>query len=147
MHATPVAAHMEEYKTLYRIRLRFLWPHLRLNVAEWIKQCAHCMLTYRWRRRGQELMFSWPVSSLFAILHVDLWILGHHSDPNEYMTLMTAMCNMSQFVVVVPVPDESSATLASYFMHHVLMKFGLCHLVVLDNGSLLKAISSPCVML
>ena len=32
-----------------------------------------------------------------------------------------------------PVPDESSATLASYFMQHVLMKVGLCHLVVLDN--------------
>ena len=105
------------------------------------------MLTYRWRRRGQELMFSWPVSSLFAILHVDLWILGHHSDPNDNMALINAMCDMSQFVVVVPVPDESSATLSSYFMHHVLMKFGLCHLVVLDNGSLLKAISSPCVML
>ena len=48
------------------------------------------------------------------------------------------MYDMSQFVVVVPVPDESSAILASYFMQHVLMKFGLCHLVVLDDGTPFK---------
>ena len=46
------------------------------------------MLTNRWRRRGQELMFSWPVSSPFDILHVDLWMPGHHTDPNGYMALM-----------------------------------------------------------
>ena len=69
---------------------------------------------------------------------MDLWIPGHHSDSNGNMTLMNDMCDMNQFVVVVPVPDESSATLASYFMHHVLMKFGLCHLVVLDDGSHFK---------
>ena len=80
-------------------------------------------------------MFSWLVNSPFSILYVDLWIPSHHSDPNGYMALVNAMCDMSQFVVVVSVPDESSATLASYFMQHVLMKFGLCHLFVLDDGN------------
>ena len=138
MHATPIASHMEEYKSLYRIKLRYFWPSLRSDVADWIKQCAHCIITYRWRRRGQELMLSWPVSSPFAILHVDLWISVHHFNPNGNMTLMNAMCDMNQFVVVVPVPDESSATLASYFMQYVLIKLGLCHLVVLDDDSPFK---------
>ena len=59
---------------------------------------------------------------------------GHYTDSNGYIALMNVMCDMIQFVVFVPVPDKSSATLASYFMQHVLLKFGLCHLVVLDNG-------------
>ena len=42
---------------------------------------------------------------------------------------------MSQFVVVVPVPG---VTLKSYFMQHVLMKFGLYHLAVLDDGTPFK---------
>ena len=54
------------------------------------------------------------------------------------MGLINSMYDMSQFVVVVPVPDESSAILASSFMQHVLMKFGLCHLVVLDDGTPFK---------
>ena len=147
MYATPIVGHMGEYKTLYRITFRFSWYRLRSDVSDWIKQCAHYMLTYRWRRRGQELMFSWPVSSPFVNFHVNFWMSGHHINPNGHMVLMNTMCDMSQFVVVVPVPNENSATLASSFMQHVLMKFGLCHLVVLDDGSLLKNISSPCVIL
>ena len=133
MHATPVAGHMGELKILYRIRLRFFWPRICTDIKEWIHQCPQCTLIYRWRRRGQELKFSWSVSSPFGILRVDLWMTGHHTDENGNMALMNSMCGMSQFVVVFPVPDESSTILASYFMQHVLMKVGLCHLVVLDN--------------
>ena len=50
------------------------------------------------------------------------------------------MCDMRQFVVVVPVPDETSATLVDYFVQHVLMKFGMCYLIVLDDGTPFKEV-------
>ena len=52
IYATPVAGRMGEYKTLYRIKLRFFSLCLRSDVSDWIKQYAHYMLTYRWWRRG-----------------------------------------------------------------------------------------------
>ena len=57
------------------------------------------------------------------------------TDQHGYIALMNTMCDMDQFVVVVPVPDKTSASLASYFMQHVLLKFGMCHLVVIDYGT------------
>ena len=83
-------------------------------------------------------MFSWPVSSPFAIIHVDLWMPGKYTDTNGNMALMNTMCDMSYFVVVVLVTNESSATLAENFFQHVLMKFGLCHLVIIDDGTPFK---------
>ena len=83
-------------------------------------------------------MFTWPVSSPFAILHVNLWIPGHYTDSNGYIALMNVICDMCQFVVVVPVPDEIYATLATSFMQHVLMKYDICRLVVLDDGASFK---------
>ena len=83
-------------------------------------------------------MFSWPVISPFAILHVDEWMSGHYTDSNGCMTLMNVMCDTCQFVVVVPVPDKISTTLASYFMQYVLLEFSLCHLVVIDGGNPFK---------
>ena len=53
------------------------------------------------------------VKTSFAIIHLDLWMPGHHTDNNGNMAFMNAMCDMSQFVVVVPIADESSAILAS----------------------------------
>ena len=50
------------------------------------------------------------------------------------------MCDMRQFVVVAPTSDEFSATLVFYFMQHVLLKFGMCYLVLLDDGAILKSV-------
>ena len=61
-------------------------------------------------------MFSWPVSSPFAILHADLWIPCYFKDRNSDVSLMNVMCGITQFVVVVPVPKEVASTLAEYFM-------------------------------
>ena len=65
---------------------------------------------------------------------------GHHTDNNANMDFMNVMCDMSYLVVVFSVPDENTVTLVSHFMQHVLMKFGLCHLVVLDGTPLKKAL-------
>ena len=32
MHATPVAGHMDKYKTLYYIRLYLFWPRIRTDI-------------------------------------------------------------------------------------------------------------------
>ena len=111
MYTTPVAGHIWEYKTLYWIRLQFCWPRLRSDISDWINHSLQYMLTYRWRWRGKESMFSWPVNSLFTILHVDLWMSDHHTYSNSYLSLMNVMCDMSQLIVVVPILDESSTTL------------------------------------
>ena len=47
---------------------------------------------------------SWPVSSSFAIFHVDI-------------TLINVMSGISQFAVVVFVSDETSAILTTYFIN------------------------------
>ena len=80
-----------------------------------MKECPHYQLTFLWRRRIQELMFSWLLSIPFAIIHVDLWMPGNVTDSKGDTALMNVMCDMSQFVVVVPVLDEFSATLVNHF--------------------------------
>ena len=74
------------------------------------------MLTYKWRRRGQEIMFSWLVSLPLVILHADIWVPGHFTDSNGNVVLMNGTRYMTQSIVFVSVPDETSATFAEHFM-------------------------------
>jgi hypothetical protein len=74
-HASPTAGHMGYYKTLHRIRLRFFWPRMKTEISSWVKSCPHCLLTNKHTRRAHEIMFSWPVTSLLYMLHVDIWVL------------------------------------------------------------------------
>ena len=41
LHAGPSGGHMEEYKTLYRIRLQLFWPKLGDDTKQWVKGCLH----------------------------------------------------------------------------------------------------------
>ena len=56
------------------------------------------------------------MNSLFAIIHVELWIPSNYTDNNGYMDLMNIICDMSQFVIIVPVSDNFSPVFASHFM-------------------------------
>ena len=135
-HAAPTAGHMGPYKTLHRIRLRFFWPKVRADVFDWCQQCAHCIATSNNIRRHSELMFSWPVSTPFFILHIDLWQPGKTEERFSGSThLLAAMCDLTGFIVCHPVSNTTSDDLARVFMEEVLLKVGLCGLVVVDAAS------------
>ena len=73
---------------------------------------------------------------------------GKYININGNMVLMNDMCDMSQFVVVVPVTNGSFDILAEIFSQHVLMKFGVYHLVVIDDDPPFKdAFVTICLVL
>ena len=94
---------------------------MRVDIKVLTKQCTYCMLIYKWRQRGQEVVFSWPVSSPFVIFHADLWITDHFINTNGNIALMNIMYDITQFVIIVPVPDKIEVNFVGYFIQHVLL--------------------------
>ena len=90
-------------------------------------------------------MFSWPISLPFVILHADLWLPGYFTHSSHHVALMNVIRDMTQFVIVVPLPNETTSTLAEYFMQHVIFRFVICHLNILDVGSPFKDVFPQCV--
>jgi hypothetical protein len=112
-HASPVTGHMGEFKTLQRLRLCFLWPNMRVDIASWVRMCPHCrVLTDKQMRENKELVFSWPVTSPFFILHVDLWAPGSLTDYWGNTYLLTGMCDLTGFVVQSAMTSITSHDLA-----------------------------------
>ena len=130
---------MGEYKTLFRLRLRFFWPEMRDEVKTWVKRCAHCVSYSVWCTQTSELHLSWPGTVPFCIMHVDLWAPGQIEDTDDNKGyLMNSMCDISQFVVSSATTDITAAHLAQLFIMDVILSFGMCSVVVVDNGSSFK---------
>ena len=49
-------------------------------------------------------------------------------------------CDFTHFVVVVPVPGATSVLIKKYFMQDVLLKFGICALMVINDGKPFKGL-------
>ena len=54
------------------------------------------------------------------------------------------MCDLTQFVVVFPVTGMTVSIITKYFMQEVLSKFGICHLVVMDDSTIFKIFIMAC---
>ena len=72
-HTTPMGAHMGRYKILLLIRLNFFWPGMRKDIFTWISGCAGCIPAQSRIRESAGLAQSWPITTPFAIISVDLW--------------------------------------------------------------------------
>ena len=94
---------MGEYKTLYRMRSRFYWPNIRDDIKTWVQSCDHCTTYNVWRNRKRYLYFSWPITTPFWIMHIDIWcpeqILDSTGNKGH---LMNVVWNLTQFVVSTP---------------------------------------------
>ena len=73
------------------------------------------------------------------ILYADLWYPGDFTNYTGIHYLFNVICDLTQFVVVVPVPGATSALIAKYFMQKDLLKFGLCLLVATNDVTPFKA--------
>jgi len=139
---------MKEFKTLHRLRLRFLWPKMRSDIASWVRMCPHCILTDKNTRENKELVFSWPITSPFFILHVNLWAPGSLTDYHGNTYLLAGMCDLTGFVVQTAVTSITSHDLARIFYQEFLLKFRMCGMVVIDAGSSFLAVfEAMCVAL
>lgn len=134
-HSSGSGAHMAFHKTFLAIRMRFFWPKMRANIQAWCKGCEQCIRSRARRKESTGLVHSWPITSPFAIISVDIWKPGDTTNIDGFKMLLNAMCDMTQFIVSTPIKTSESTFLARTFMEHVLLKFGLCVMVVCDAGS------------
>jgi hypothetical protein len=72
----------------------------------------------------------------FYILHVDLWQPGRTKAKLSGEThLLAAMCDLTGFILSQSISDVSAVGLAHTFMQEMLLKVGLCGLIVVDAAS------------
>lgn len=133
--ASGVGAHMGKFKTLLTIRSRFFWSRMRKDIMIWVTGCSGCIPARVKRRESSGLVHSWPITTPFAIISVDIWKPGHTTNLDGYTCLLNTMCDMAQFMITMPAMRTESSYIARLFMEGVLLKFGLCLMVVIDEGS------------
>ena len=139
-HGSPTSGHFGTFKTLSRIRSRFIWPRCTSDVKLWVSTCSHCVAVRSSRRVSSELCFSWPITAPFSILHVDLWSPGAAVSADGYTHVLGAMCDLTGFVILTPLKSILSQDLAVVFMESVLLQIGFCHMVHVDADNKFRSV-------
>ena len=138
-HSTPCAGHMGDRKTFLRLRLRFLWPNMKRFVEQACKHCPECLLANAVHRPSSTLLHGTILEQPMALLHIDAYAPGATTSFHDgYTGLLSIVCDLTGFAVVVPFKKASASEFARLFCSEVLFLYGICSRVVIDDDSKFK---------
>ena len=72
-------------------------------------------------------------------MHMDTWYPGSTTDESGNSHVFNCMCDLTQCVISCPVSNVQPHTIAKTFMEQVVLTFGICGILVVDDGRKLKS--------
>ena len=133
-HTNPVGGHLNAYRTLHRLRLRYYWPGMYSYVKKMCAACPGCALSNPTKAKSSELVYNFPIEAPFLVLHVDAYMAGAHSGFEGSELYLVACCGMCTFGALEPVTGANATTFAAAIMK-IQLRYGFCHTIVLDKDS------------
>ena len=131
-HTNPIGGHLNAYRTLHRIRLRFYFPGMFSYITKMCRACPGCALTNPTHSKSSELIYNFPVEAPFSVMHFDAYSAGKHSGFEGAECYLIGCCGLSSFACMEPISHASATTFASGIMK-ILLHFGMCFTAVLDK--------------
>ena len=127
----------------YAANTVLLASHTQKNL-EWVNMCTACIPARLQIKASSGLVHSWPITTHMSIVSVDIWSPGDIQNCYGQKALFNTMCDMYQWVICVAISATEALYLARMFMEHVLLKFGICVMVVCDDGNEFRGTFEKC---
>ena len=96
--------------------------------------CPGCALTNPLRRSSSELIYHFPFEAPFQVLFVNAYSAGKYSEFKGSKAYLIAACGMTGFSAMETIQHVNSMLFASGIMK-IQLRFGFCHMIVLDKDS------------
>ncbi len=115
------------------LKLRYHWPGMRMDCVRWCALQLPAFLEHTTWRPPQYLHPTNKATTPFHTWCVDL-ITGLPAGPGGETILVVAICAFSKWIEAAPLPDRSSATLATWMHNAITCRFGVPKIVRTDQG-------------
>jgi transposase InsO family protein len=132
-HDQPLAGHLGEKRTLWRVKQAFFWPGLHSDVLHYVQSCIPCQK--RRRVRGRRGFFPLgPVSVPVERVGMD-FLTGFPTSVhgNNAILVITDYC--TRYATAIAVPEMSAETTARAFLDRFALIYGIPQQVLTDQGS------------
>jgi hypothetical protein len=63
-NSNPIGGHMNAYRTLHHLRLRYYWPGMYLYIKQMCNACPGCTLSNTTKSKSSKLVYDFPIDHL-----------------------------------------------------------------------------------
>jgi hypothetical protein len=133
-HDAPLGGHRGMNKTFQAIKSRYMWPNMRQDIEEYVKQCKSCQVNKTLELKRKAPMEMSTANHHFDKCHLDiLGPLPPSNTGNRY--ILTFQDDFSKYVVATPISEQDAETVARVFVSEVVLKYGTPGIVQTDQGA------------
>ena len=134
VHDLPTGGHLGVNKTYAKLRERYFWPKMYMDVQHWCLSCEHCAMKKTPRQRQTSPLFPIPVEAPFEKVSCDIsgpWPVTH--DNNRYILVFIDMC--TKWPEAFAIPNIEAKTVAEIFVKEIVSRHGAPRVLLSDRGS------------
>lgn len=127
-------AHGGIYKTLHRLRMKYFWPNMAIQVKKFVNQCKICKESKPVNRNlmpeiGTEVVTERP----FQKLYIDF--LGKYPRSKKgHAYIFIVVDHLTKFVFLHAMKEATTANVIKFLVNHVFQNFGVPEKIHSDNG-------------
>lgn len=117
-----------------KLRLKYFWHNMTKDIADFVRKCGRCQ-TNKTKAGNRENLTHTPTPQFaFDIIIVDTigpFITSNRG--NKYA--VTLICDLSKYIVTIPVPDKEAITIAKAIFEHFILSYGPMQQLLSDRGT------------
>ena len=133
-HMTPLGGHVGTTRLLNKLRKTYYWRNMRKTINQFVKNCIECKSNKHTIHTKEKFIETSTPSKAFNIVSIDTIVpMTKTKDGNKYA--LTLQCDLTKYVIAVPIPDKQSQTLAKAFVEHFILTYGCPLLIKTDLGT------------
>lgn len=133
-HNPPNKSHGGIAKTLHRLRERFYWPYMALDVKYFVNNCDVCKVV-----KSSNKVLDPPLHGCFNVQrpfqHLFIDFLGPYPRTKKgYTKMFIVLDQLTKFVFLEPIRSSQNITIISFLRDRIFSLFGVPETILCDNG-------------
>lgn len=133
-HDTPIGGHVGTERLFKKLRSKYYWPNMRKIIKDYVKNCSKCTQNKHSIKTNETYIKTTTPTKCFDLISIDT--IGPFTKSirgNRYA--LTVQCDLSKFIVAIPIPDKQAKTLAKALVESCILTFGCPSTIKSDLGT------------
>lgn len=122
-HMTPTGGHIGQHKLYLKLREKFTWKNMKLEISNFVKNCEKCKINKVNRHTKEPVIVTSTPFKPFETISIDTaGPFGITNNRNRY--ILTIQCNLTKYIVLAPVPTKEASVMARALVENFILIYG-----------------------